>query len=109
MGITEPRDQKQIHFCAICGGPGTSRHHLVPRGVRGQISPNPRTELIRTCASCHREIHYYFSHWELALRFNTEERIKTELAKRKVWKLSSGPNDKAEAPGGESRFAAAQC
>jgi len=89
MGPTEPLDQKQIYFCAICGGPGSTRHHLIPKAI---YAYPPRTKTsgnltIRTCPQCHSDIHYYFSHWELALQFNTEERIKTELSKRKSWKL----------------------
>lgn len=34
MGITEPKQQKQIHFCCLCGGPGVSRKTISGAEVR---------------------------------------------------------------------------
>ena len=73
MGPCEPA--KQIYFCAFCNGPGTTRHHLFP----GQ----GRHETIRLCRRCHNEVHWYFSNAELAMKFNSEERLRCELEKRK--------------------------
>lgn len=73
----------QLYFCAICGGPGSTKHHLVPKAVRikrGLLA----NKIMRCCPKCHADIHYYFSHWELATRFNEEKPLKAELEKRKT-------------------------
>lgn len=82
MGPCEPWNQKQIYFCAICGGPGGTRHHLVPKLVAKQRK-KLHEEIIRTCRKCHDDIHFYFSHYELAEEFNTEDSLRRELRKRK--------------------------
>jgi len=92
MGTIESHNQKQIHFCAICNGPGSTKHHLWPQKLRRQIlngapgnSDSPSWgAVMRVCGSCHADIHFYFSHWELAMKYNEPERIKTEMAKRKA-------------------------
>jgi hypothetical protein len=91
MGPVEPYGQVQIYFCAICNGPGTTRHHLIPRSTR-----NGNRDTILLCRDCHADVHWFFSNWELALKFNTEELLKTELAKRKEWKLP-GQTERAAA------------
>jgi hypothetical protein len=82
MGPYEPINQKQIYFCFICNGPGTSKHHLVPRKVR-QERGTQANAIVRTCCKCHRDIHYYISHFELDTKFNTPELLKLELSRRK--------------------------
>lgn len=87
MGITEERTQRQIHFCFICGGSGATRHHLIPKATHPSMRGNRFfwRETVRTCRRCHDEIHQHFSHWELALQFNSTERLKGALKKRKEW------------------------
>jgi hypothetical protein len=87
MGIVEPIKQRQIYFCALCGGNGTSSHHLFPKSAWKRMNPKPLMRFMRLCGKCHNDIHFYFSVWELALKFNTPETIKPELEKRKTWKL----------------------
>lgn len=87
MGPCEPRKQKQIYFCFLCNGPGTSKHHLVPKQVR-QYRGTTANLIVRTCRKCHNDIHYYFSNWELATKFNSEERLRNELpVRREIAKL----------------------
>ena len=80
-----------IYTCVICGGPGGSRHHLIPKSVRDKyLTLQQNADLhatIRTCPRCHGDIHFYFSNWELALKFNTEEALRIELRERKNQKL----------------------
>lgn len=86
MGPCEPWTQKQVYFCVICNGPGGTRHHLVPKSIeRDHPKFKNRKDTIRLCSRCHREVHYYFSHWELAVKFNSAETVKSELHKRKTW------------------------
>lgn len=70
--------EQQKYFCAICCGPGSTKHHLVPKGLG---TPN-NNNVIRLCRKCHVLVYYFFSHWELAMFFNTEQTIKTELSIR---------------------------
>lgn len=88
MGIVEPTDQKQVHFCFICNGPGTQRHHLYPRGAfnlrrYAATDSSLLSKTVRVCKNCHIAIHFHFSHRELADKFNTPEALKRELEFRK--------------------------
>lgn len=84
MGIVEPINQTQVHFCAICGGSGGTNHHLIPKSVRHLYKITPPTQFMKCCRGCHDDIHYYLSHWELAFIFNTEAKLKAELLRRKT-------------------------
>jgi hypothetical protein len=83
MGPIEPLNQKQVHFCVFCQGPGTSKHHVLPRslGLRGEGS-KPIT--VRTCRPCHNDIHRFFTNLELGQTYNTVETLKPELERRKA-------------------------
>ena len=99
MGIIEPKDQKQIYFCAICGGNGGTKHHLLPKSTRREWRGPGGSQMMptmRTCRKCHDDIHYFISHWELAMFFTSEDKLKNELARRKAWR--SSPNAGADAP-----------
>lgn len=61
MGITEDRNQKQIHFCFVCNGPGisafkfTERDYAVDAGIveaYGKFSDKDR----RICPACLRKL-----------------------------------------------------
>lgn len=76
---------EQVHFCALCHGPGVSRHHLFPKSLLKQLKAKITVRLVRLCRPCHDDVHLYFSLWELAMTYNTVELIKTELVRRKEW------------------------
>jgi hypothetical protein len=82
MGQFESRTEEQKYFCFICGGPGSTRHHLVPKSFvpRGFLNGHA---MIRLCPNCHAEVHFYFSNYDLAIHFNTAEKLKNELVRRK--------------------------
>jgi hypothetical protein len=40
-------------------------------------------ETVRACRKCHDDIHYYFSHLELATQFNQPDLLRMELKQRK--------------------------
>jgi hypothetical protein len=82
-----PLTGKHIHHCAICGKGGSGKHHFVPRKARKEHAhapgQRPKYVTMPTCRACHDDIHYHISHWELAVFFNTQENLITELARRK--------------------------
>ena len=47
--------------------------------------------IIRLCPRCHKDVHYYFSNWELAVKFNSLESLTGELKTRRAWPI---PKDK---------------
>ena len=83
MNSGEPWTQKQIHFCYICNGPGSSEHHLIPKSVQADRLKKVVVLKMRACHTCHHDIHYYFSHWELAISYFTPESLKAELTRRR--------------------------
>jgi len=87
--ITEHRPTGQIYFCFFCGGPGSTKHHLFPRSIADRIgaSKEQKQKVIRLCPRCHQDVHFYFSHYELATRFNDHVKLKLEWQVRKNWKL----------------------
>jgi hypothetical protein len=82
MGPFESLDQMQVHFCGICNGPGTSRHHFIPKEVV-HVNPARKDDTVRLCSVCHRDVHFYFSNMELAMWYNTTDSIRPELERRK--------------------------
>lgn len=85
QGTFPPGEQVQIYFCAICNGPGSTRHHLAPVATK-----MPYMGIIRLCPRCHKEVHYYFSNWELAVKFNSLESLTGELKTRRAWPIPAG-------------------
>lgn len=74
-------DEPQKHFCFMCGGPGITKHHLVPQEIVAKHGIRPMGT-IRLCQGCHASIHWHFSNAELAVHFNDPELLKAEFAKR---------------------------
>jgi len=82
---------KQIYFCAICNGPGTTLHHFTPKQTAKRLNNVDLESIldfdyyktIRVCRRCHDDIHYYLSHWELATKYNNESSLINELNNRK--------------------------
>ena len=73
---------KQIYFCAICNGPGSTRHHLIPTEALKRskfFNKSNHQVMVRLCVKCHETINYYFSNWEMAVKYNTIEKLITEL------------------------------
>lgn len=79
MDNPEPISQSQIYFCLICNGPGTTKHHFVPRQIEKQVENKPRIKYTRLCGPCHGAVHKLFKHKELATKFNTDESLKAEF------------------------------
>lgn len=84
--MNQPLTNDQIYFCELCNGPGSTKHHLVPKSVRLERGLQANA-IMRACGRCHSDIHYYISNWELATQFNSPEKIKLELKRRKLWPL----------------------
>ncbi len=86
-----PKDETiQIYTCFVCGGPGTTRHHFVPKHARMKMKRHDTKskDTVRACSHCHSDIHYYFSNWELAVKFNTEATLVEELRNRRLFSLN---------------------
>lgn len=90
-GQPEPWEQRT---CFICGGTGSTKHHLIPSEVRKKRG-SKANEIAWACWECHRDIHFYISQWELYFRFNTESSLRDELLKRKKLdlRISDLPTD----------------
>ncbi|MCI4671615.1 MAG: hypothetical protein MRZ79_25960 [Bacteroidia bacterium] len=76
--------------CELCEREGlpTTKHHVIPRKVhknkwfRKNFSREAMNETIDLCKNCHRQIHLFFSHKDLARKYHSvellleEERVK---------------------------------
>lgn len=77
---------KSKHTCELCGRQGlaTTKHHLIPRKVhknkwfRKNFTREEMNHTIDLCRPCHRQIHLFFSHKELARRYNSLEALMEE-------------------------------
>lgn len=89
MSDHPPGEEVQIFFCALCNGPGSTRHHFAPVATK-----MPHMGTCRLCPRCHREVHYYFSNWELAVRFNSLESLSGELKIRRAFPIPTRRENK---------------
>lgn len=85
MDISYRVSQKPIH-CELCERPVATltKHHLIPRTRHGKKHTqrlfdrqDMRTRILWVCRSCHNHIHDVLTEKELALHFNTRERLLT--------------------------------
>lgn len=81
------------HICELCKREGVLRitaHHLIPKEEGGKDSA-----VIYLCDDCHRQIHALFTNRELAIRFNTIEKLqKNEKIIRYLNYIRKQPSDK---------------
>jgi len=77
--------------CPICGreliaGPSVNEHHLIPRSRKGK-------ETITLHRICHSKIHSLFSEKELAMEYNTADKLRAhpEMQKFIKWVRKKDP------------------
>lgn len=72
--------------CAVCGCGGGTDHHLFPKSLLKRFPAIGRAMRFRTmhcCRQCHDDLHFYFSRFDLAFKFNSERTLIPELRRRK--------------------------
>lgn len=79
----EERSQGQKFWCHFCGGPGTTKHHLVPRSVVDRCPQYRIWGTIRLCRPCHDEVHRLFGPLELGLKWNDPVNLQLEFYRRR--------------------------
>lgn len=90
----EDKDRKFIGDCPLCGrpmveGPSVNEHHLVPKSRKGR-------ETVTIHRICHSKIHSLFTERELALHYNTPEKLQAhpEIERFIKWVSKKDPEYK---------------
>jgi len=72
--------------CQLCGREGlkTTKHHVIPKKVhknkwfRKTFTREEMNTTIDLCRACHRQIHIFFTHKELARKYHSVEKLMEE-------------------------------